>query len=305
MCVLGGTPHFQTHPNIDIFRQQRRTCHVESCFYQCAVRAAWLMSDLRSSFRYGLPHRFWPSASETGIVPTRHEQHQRSARQREQAPLQQPQVGQKMESCTSCTSGTSCTPKSNRLSTFSISILRFWGIVVWYSLYTPKFELWLATCWACQGSSAREEMGETGGRSWSFKWRGIFFRKHPVPWKRKLGWLVMSHYILLWLWLFVIHIFEKTIIHTNKSIHKYENYQSSAVSPQSQCWCHPPFHFPFRIRPKWLPILRFLNPLTKNKKSPCQKSDYTAGPAGHTNDLTTYWMSLKSGTKRQILWGLC
>lgn len=199
MC-FGGTPHFQTHPNIDIFRQQTRTCHVESCFSQCAVRAAWLMSDLRSSFRYGLPHRFWPSASETGIVPTRHEQHQRSARQREQAPLQQPQVGLKMESCTSCT------PQSNRLSTFSISILRFWGIVVWYSLYTPNIWTLIGNLLSLSGIVSKGRDGRfPGGRSWSFQWRGIFFRKHPVPWKRKLGWLVMSHYILLWLWLLVIH----------------------------------------------------------------------------------------------------
>jgi hypothetical protein len=27
--------------------------------------------------------------------------------------------------------------------------------------------------------------------------------------------LVMPHYILLWLWLLVIHIFEKTIIHAD------------------------------------------------------------------------------------------
>lgn len=45
------------------------------------------MSDLRSSFRYGLPHRFWPASETCGIVPTRHEQHQRSARHREQVQL--------------------------------------------------------------------------------------------------------------------------------------------------------------------------------------------------------------------------
>ena len=83
-CDLGCTSHLHTH-SIYIFHEQTRACHVESLFSQCSFRAAWLMSDLRSSFRYGLPHLFWPAASETGIVPTRHEQHQRSARQREQA----------------------------------------------------------------------------------------------------------------------------------------------------------------------------------------------------------------------------